>query len=344
MSVRGALRKLHLWAGLTAALLLLLLGVTGSVMVFEEEIDDALNARLAWVQPAGKRLSLVEMKAALEKANPGATVTSIGIPASEAHSWSAFLRGGKGVSFNPYTGAVLGAAADRNNFTGNLHQFHLRLLAGPTGKAIVGFAGPFLLFLSITGLILWWPRKILTLGRRFNFDLHNTVGVYSWIFLMIFAFTAIIIHWESEASAAANWLANSPEAPPFPQRQPAPPGAARLTPDQLLDIAQTTAPGARATMIQLEGNPIRIPMKYPEDRTPAGRTNIFLNAYTGEVVFHLNARTGPLGFRMVKLWNREIHTGDIFGWPTRILASLASLALPVMAITGPLIWWSRRRK
>ena len=54
--------------------------------------------------------------------------------------------------------------------------------------------------------------------------------------------------------------------------------------------------------------------------------------------------TAPLGTRIVKLWNREIHTGDIFGWPTRIIACVASFTLPLLAITGPLIWLGRMRR
>ena len=97
-------------------------------------------------------------------------------------------------------------------------------------------------------------------------------------------------------------------------------------------------------MMQLAGNPIRIAMQYPEDRTPVGRTNVFIDPYTGTVVYLLSSRTGPLGFRIVKLWNREIHTGDIGGLPTRILACGVSLSLPLLALTGPLIWWNRRGK
>ncbi|HKF56710.1 MAG TPA: PepSY-associated TM helix domain-containing protein [Blastocatellia bacterium] len=44
------------------------------------------------------------------------------------------------------------------------------------------------------------------------------------------------------------------------------------------------------------------------------------------------------------MWNREIHTGDILGWPTQILAFFVSLMLPMLSITGPLVWWTRRRK
>lgn len=45
----------------------------------------------------------------------------------------------------------------------------------------------------------------------------------------------------------------------------------------------------------------------------------------------------------MRLWNRQYHTGDIFGWPTQMLALVFSLALIVMAITGPMIWYKRKR-
>lgn len=353
MQLRKLIRTLHLWAGATAAVFLIVLGVTGSLMVFEEEIDRVLNPKLTWVHPANQRLSLTEMKARLENAYAGYTVAGFVISPRDDIAWGAFLRSRTarpmGVAFNPFTGSVLGNEADRNDFMNKVHQFHLRLLAGKAGATIVSVVAVFLLFLSISGLVLWSPRRIFSVNlrsplKKFNFDLHQALGIYTSVFLMIFSVTAIAIHWENPATALANRLTHSPETPPFPPRRPPPSGAVRLSPDQLLAIAEQTAPGARATSIQLEGNPIRIPMKYPEDRTPAGRTNIFVDAYTGKVVYHLNSRTGPVGFRIVKLWNREIHTGDIGGLPTRILASLLSLALPVMAVTGPLIWWNRRRK
>jgi uncharacterized iron-regulated membrane protein len=65
--LRKLLLTLHLWAGLTAGIFLILLSVTGSLMVFEEEIDRALNPKLTWIKPSEKPLSLTEMKARLEK-------------------------------------------------------------------------------------------------------------------------------------------------------------------------------------------------------------------------------------------------------------------------------------
>ena len=47
---------------------------------------------------------------------------------------------------------------------------------------------------------------------------------------------------------------------------------------------------------------------------------------------------------MVRQWTRELHTGDLWGWPTRTLAFLFSVTLPVVALSGPLLWWKGRRK
>jgi uncharacterized iron-regulated membrane protein len=123
-------------------------------------------------------------------------------------------------------------------------------------------------------------------------------------------------------------------------------GAIPLDSDQFVSIAEKNAPGAHVTVIQMAAkpqNPVRIIMKYPEDHTPAGRTQVFVDAYSGRVRMLTDARSAPLGFKLMRLWNRQYHTGDIFGWPTQTLALVSSLALAVMTITGPMIWYKRKR-
>jgi uncharacterized iron-regulated membrane protein len=321
-------------------------------MVFEDEIDRALNPKLTWVTPSEKRLTLTEMKSRLEKRYPGRTVVQFLISPRNDMAWRATLqskasRDPLNVAFSQFTGDVLGTDSDHNNFVAYVHGFHLRLMMGDVGGLIMTLGAVLLLFLSLSGIVLWWPRKLLTVkwrgqARGLNFDLHQALGIYLSLFLMIFAVTAMVIHWENQATRLANRITNSPDLPPFPRMQPLTPNAVTLSTDRLLSIAESAAPGAEATWILLAGNPVRIAMKYPEDRTPSGRTNIFINVYSGDIVCQLNSRSGPLGFRIVKLWNREIHTGDIGGLPTRILACVLSLMLPVMAVTGPLIWWNRR--
>jgi uncharacterized iron-regulated membrane protein len=355
MSFRKILLFVHLVGGLISAVFLALLGATGSILVFENEIDHWLNGSLTWVQPQGAPLSLSELSARLERRHPGGRVSSITLPADPRIAYGMQLRstaGGKSAGFavNPYTGEELGARDTASKFLPKIHQFHTNLLLGPPGKIITAASAIILLGLSVSGLILWMPAKlwkpaVLCRKKAGSYEWHNVAGFYASIFMLLFAITGIVIHWDDEARVFINRVAGEKDPPP-PQRAAAPRQAAPLNPDQLLAAALQAVPGARATaLLSLGGNgPVRIIMKYPEDRTPAGRTNLSVDGSSGEILSMQTSRTAPIGTRIAKLWNREIHTGDIGGWPTRVLACIASLSLPLLAITGPLMWLARLRR
>ncbi len=290
MNIRRVVLTLHLWAGMAAATFLFLLGITGSLLAFENEIDWALNPKLTWIHPGTARLSLAELKRRLEASNPGYTLAAFGFPPRTDMAWNASLSSkrlndGIDLAINPFTGSILGNQAERNDFMGRVHQFHLRLMAGRTGGTIVTLAAALLLLLSITGLVLWWPRKVLTVGwriplRALNFNLHQALGIYSSVFLMIFSMTALVIHYESEATGLANRLTGSQKAPPFPAAQLMAEGSIAFDPDAILAVAERAQPGASPTLILLGYAPVRVAMKYPEDHTPAGRTNLFIDPFT----------------------------------------------------------------
>lgn len=344
---------IHLWVGVLSALFLFALGVSGSLVAFENEIDRALNPKLTWIDPGPTRLTLAEMMAKLRAASPGFGVAGIGPSERDDVAWSAFLTNeanqGRAVAFNPYTGAILGDEAQRNNFTGMVHQFHLRLLAGKAGGNVVTAAALLLLVQAVTGIVLWWPRKLLGVSwrsprKKLNLDVHQVLGLYTSAFLLIFAFTALVIHWDDDAPRWVNKLTGSADEPRMPQLRPLLRDRPAPDFDAILAAARRAEPDAQVAAIFLNTNPVRIAMKHPEDHTPGGRTNVFVDAYTGRIVMIVDSRTASPGFRLVKLWNREVHTGDIGGLPTRILACVISLSLPVLAVTGPLIWLSRRRR
>jgi uncharacterized iron-regulated membrane protein len=355
MNIRKILLTLHLAGGLISAVFLTILGATGSLMVFENEIDHWLNGKLTWVQPQGSPLSLSELSARVERRHPGTRITSITLPGDPRIAYGMHLKPmgrGKAASFavNPYTGEELGPLEAANPLLHKVHQFHTNLLLGPAGKWITAAGAIILLGLSVSGLVLWMPAKLWKwsiLGRKKagSYELHNLTGFYASLFMILFAITGIVIHWDDETRVLINRMAGE-EDKPQPKRAASARGAVPLDPDQLLAAAMKAAPGARATVILGigESSPVRIIMKYPEDRTPAGRTNLSVDGSTGEIVAMQTSRTAPIGTRIAKLWNREVHTGEIGGWPTRILACVASLSLPLLAITGPLMWLGRLRR
>ncbi len=353
--LRKTIFNVHLCLGILASAFLFVQGLTGALLVFENEITWGMNRKVMHVEGRPSLCSLARVQSEVEAQHPGYKVVAFQLPPREDVAGMVTLASTKSaaitVTYNQYTGHPIAVVADSAFPLARVRQFHKRLWGGEIGEGIVGWGTVILLVLSITGVVLWWPRRIVTMKwssrARRTFDLHNVIGFYSAVFLFLFALTGVVIHWESGSQKLlARWAGEAPvpamDNPPLPAAE-----AIALDAQQIVAHAQQAAPGAQATMIQFPnrpGMPVRVAMKYSEDHTPAGRTNVFLDAYTGKVLSLRSSRTAPLDFKIVKLWNRQVHTGDIYGWPTRILACVLSMALPLMAITGPMLWWGKFRR
>ncbi len=348
MTFRKTIQYLHLVAGLIAAALLLVSSTTGCLLAFEKELHVAFNRKLMHVPTQGERLPLGDLLGRLEQADPQRQVTAITLPVADNEAALVSLRPrteGKsmGVYVNPYTAEVMGAQNSRNQFVENLRKFHRTLFLGDTGRVITALGAGSLIVLSLTGVVLWTRQKLFKLsgstsGRRRNFEIHNALGVYVSVSLLIFAITGLGVFWERDATRVVNRWLGRPE-PVMAQPVPPAPGAAPLTVGEIEKIASREQPGAKIMAIEGIGglkNPVRVRVSYVEDHSPARRTMLALDPTTGKVLLS----EGP----NFKLWNQQMHTGEILGWPTRIISLLAALSLPVLAISGPLIWWGRTRK
>ncbi|WP_445368990.1 PepSY-associated TM helix domain-containing protein [Methylomonas sp. BW4-1] len=213
----------HLYLGLSAGLLLAVVGLTGGILVFYLEMQEILNPELSVVSlPAVEQRhlrSLDDIVAAAETAKPpGSYFFKVYYPrkADIAYKFLYFVREqntpGKGDGYyifvDPYTARVQGLQLwhPKDQYWGRplvsfIMQLHWCLLLGKTGGTIVGILGAFSIISVLTGLIVWWPltgkfRQALTFKAnagpvRFNFDLHKTVGFYSGIVLLPVLFSGI---------------------------------------------------------------------------------------------------------------------------------------------------------
>ena len=145
-----------------AGVFLLLLGATGSLLVYEREVDGLLNRRFVAVRPAPPALTLVELFTHLEKSHPGHKVTEIQFSDQLGVADQVYFDPGNGaegmvMTVDPYTGKALGDARTANTFVRSVHQFHTHLLMDKhreAAKWTLGLASLFLLFLSCSGIIL----------------------------------------------------------------------------------------------------------------------------------------------------------------------------------------------
>jgi uncharacterized iron-regulated membrane protein len=347
--VRRAFLTLHLWAGLAGALFLIVIAVSGSALVFENEIDRALNPSTSYMAPAGQPLPLEGLLRRFQAAYSQEQVGGVRIADKPDQAYEFSLRSRQSAMIDPYTGRVLGLRNREKSFARWLHLLHTRFAAGPIGEQVAGWLTVLLLGLALSGLVLWWPRRILKVrmtstGRRTNFDLHNVLGFYSSIVILAITVSGVLIAFESTTDPLVKRL-NDGVDPPAPPSTPVA-GAKRITLDEAVAIAEKALPGAFASNVNVPAGPravYRILKKFPEDRTPAGRSRVYVDQFSGAVLLVENTRTAPLGTRILNL-KRSVHTGDIFGAPTKVLYCVVSAGIALQAITGVLIWLGTRKR
>lgn len=350
--MRKLLFNIHLYLALVSGIFVLILGLTGSIMAFEPEIDHLLHWKLSYVTPQGNPKSLSELGESVSKALAGERPGGYLLPSSPNLSYGVATKRGL-VAVNPYTAEILGVRPGGRDFLAYVHQLHLRLLIGnraDTGKGIVSWAGVAMLFVLLSGLYLWWPLKRIKMqpsarGRRFWFDLHNASGIFSFLFLLVLTFTGLMIGFEEKTVPMFYSLTGSQPSQAPPKIPPAPAGARPITPDQAMDIARTALPGTQPFQVNVPGpkGAYQIRSRFPEDLTPGGRSRVIVDQYTGQVLFAEGSRTAPGGARLV-IANRAIHTGDIFGIPSKAVMSLACLMAVVQVVSGVAMWWKRVRR
>ncbi|MBZ5601704.1 MAG: PepSY domain-containing protein [Acidobacteriia bacterium] len=346
--MRKLLFNLHLYFALIVGIFVVIIGVTGSIMAFEPELDRLMNPALFRVAPQGQTLPVSEIFQAASRAYPGQKIGFIRMPQSPDDSAQFNIKGPKQVFLNPYTGAILGERSPATPLS-TIHSIHLRLLMGPPGGNIVAIATGVLLFLVLSGIYLWWPLKRASVKfdagiRRFHFDLHNTAGIYSAAFLLVLGATGIVVHFDDSIEQSLHHRAGTHKIAKNVASS-GPKGAAPVTVDQAVQIALNAIPGTQTLAISLPANPKAsyvIALHFPEDLTPGGRSWVNVDQYDGKVLSEQNSRTVAAGTRTI-IWNRAIHTGDVYGLLTKTLMSLSSMMLVIQAITGYYMWWKKLR-
>jgi uncharacterized iron-regulated membrane protein len=350
--------QIHLYLGLFGAIFLVILGATGSVMAFEGDIDHWLNPKLWYVTARANPLPESELIGKVERQFAPARAGAVQFSQQRNLAQLMQLSSGPAVYVNPYDGSILGeriGPSKTQRMLGYIHQFHLRLATdprspiAPAGKVIISYAGLVLCLLGPTGLILWWRTKRASVHWnsaswfRRCFDLHQCIGIYAGAFLWVAAFTGVLIGFNAAEQAIYSLTHSAgPSRPRLPQSVPIP-GLAPIGVDQALETARRTMPSAFVDSVFLPLSakaPFVVVMRVPEETSGSPHSTVAVDQYSGNILQVHDFLTDSLGYRWIR-FNRSIHTGDIWGLPGHIIASVSSLLLVAMVITGLVIWWKK---
>lgn len=344
--MKKLLLTLHLYIGLVAAFFLICISVSGAIIAFEPELNHVFHPHLTDVTPAGPQLNWDDFRVRVEQQSPGWKLIRFYFSDSPDRSTYVRLRNVtthkiRHVYVNQYTGQVLGSTEDGSNWIIKVHDLHVNFLSGKVGNQIVMWSTVCLLLLSLTGIVLWWPRKVFRFHRtsalpRLNRDLHMSIGFWSSLAMFAFAITGLGLHYQTGKLLD---LLNTPRS------AKAMPGHGTSI-EGMLQTAREALPGAaipRLLLPEKKGDPVFMYQRFPEDKTPAGRSFTTLDPRTGAVLSVGSSRTAPLMQTALVQWTREIHTGTLFGLPSKIIVACFALLLTVLALTGPLMWITKLR-
>ncbi len=357
--------QLHWFFGVSAGLVLAVMGITGALYSFEGEITRALNAERWQIQPSAQGpLTPGELAAKIEAATAD-RVTGLWVDGRHDGPGMAFLspppgeRRGPRIVFDPYTGEVLAEPMGQDFFRLML-MLHRFLSMGEAGKQITAASTVALIFFCLSGLYLRWPRQALSWrawltldwkkkGRSFNWDLHAVAGTWALLFYLCAGLTGLYWSYDWYREGLTRLLSDMPaeQRGERGQRQ-APAGPAPNVDYDAVwqNIQQAAGPKLVACNLRLPpvaGQPATVFYMLDGAEHVRAFNQLQLDPQSGAVSQH--ERYTEKSFKAQLLASvYALHVGEYFGMPGRILMMLATAAMPLFFITGWLLYLDRRRK
>ena len=371
--VRRIFVKVHRTVGLFLGAVIVLVGLSGSMLAYRQAIDEHLNASLMLVEipPQGAFRPLDEILTAAK-----AVIPSEGVPerlrmprhrgaaaavtymVEEADLTTTFYE----IFVDPYTAKVKGQRIYLRG-EGQLEQpfirlliaFHWTLLLGFNYAYILGTIAIFMFFSILMGLYLWWPRngdwrqgmriKWGASPERIAFDVHRSVGVFSAAILLVMLFTGVAMIFKPTTRSAVTLLSPVRPDPEYGRSKPIG-GQSAIGVDEAVAIADKVFPDGKLRWILLPSKPTSpyVVGKLADNEPNRTQTyrNVGIDQYSGRVL-HVQDRNSFTGGERFIEWLFPLHSGEAFGEPARPFILLIGLIPLIMYVTGFLRWRQRRR-
>lgn len=342
---RAVLAWLHLWVGLSVGLVFAVVGLSGSALVFHEEL-------LRWQHPqlaAGQARVEPAVLARIVERGRDDGLRSVQFPSDAMPTWIGFLADGRRMHYATDDGRVLLERHPDTDALLWLHELHTHLLAGETGEQVNGVLGFVCLGLVLVGLYLWWPARGRMLAQLRVFrgppirrwlTWHRSSGVVLLPLLVLSTVTGVgmIYHEVARAllTAAFGGAAVAPPAPGLP--------AAPVRWDRALEAAARAVDEARLTRVSVpadDAGTVGFRAKQAGEWHPNGRSTITVDASGSHVLQASAATAEPAGARAANAIY-PLHIGVAGGEVLRWLTFLAGLMPAFLLVTGFLFWRRRR--
>jgi len=371
----------HWLLGITAGVVLVIVGITGALLSFEHELLHVINRNVIYVKPQDVRLPLSSFLEKVKAEYPGRNVMSIAVDAEPDHSVGVTFvaMAGNGASeaakptkgpqrrrgevryFNPYDGTLL----SRQDLTAQstlqtIERIHRGMVAGPVGRTVVGSCALLLFVMALTGLYLRWPRRgklrwrtwlgvnSELRGRAYLWNLHTVVATCVLPLVLVSTLTGSYQAFDWYRKAVMNVAgASLPTREPTKLIEPVPEGSADASIN--LDLLWSTFQDQHrdfktASLIFPSSLAHAVEIRYLTTYSPHERAFnvIAMHPVSGDVIKQEVFSEKKTGNRFVSAI-LPLHTGTYFGWIGQMMMMLSALSMPFFAVTGWMMYVQRRR-
>lgn len=390
---RKLCNDIHLWLGLASGLIIFLVCLSGTIYTYNTEIREMASPHLHHVAIQDQKKSVDELILSIKEQYPG-EVTAISIPHDPARSYSINVKPPNdksrfGVTYyvNPYSGTLLGTSETKtktDDFMGYLFSLHRWLLLDKIeqpifnalenrklGSYITGTATILFTFGLLTGMVIWFPRKIKTWKqglrvkfdsnwKRINHDLHNSLGLYALVFLLLMGITGPQWSFEWYRTGLRKTLGTHQENPKAEKKKDRPAGGkdkamASLQEETTLDyLSLESYLVAAASAVNYEGDyrlsfpkssddPIQISLYKTGFFAPAAADQVSLNRMDASIIKAELFKDKPLNEQLSSSI-KALHIGNIYGQFSKLIYFIACLIATTLPVTGTLIWINKMKK
>jgi uncharacterized iron-regulated membrane protein len=352
--LRRALFQIHLWAGVGIGLYVIAISLSGSILVFQQDLLDDTHAGAS---AARKQISFGEAVAIAQGAHPESHLQYIDNRNRNAEVVSILLtnvHGTQVVNVDRAAGRIVDDSVrqQRHSVLSFLEDLHNQLLGGATGERVNAVGGGLLFVMSLTGVVLWWPgrknwkRALTVLWRarwpRVNFDLHVAFGFWTLLFVAMWGLTGLYFGFPFQFRKGVGRFTSIVEMPKASNWKP---GQPVRSVDEYIDTALNTFPGNELVFLThgvQEDNGSIVVLLSRDRRIPleVARDIVYLQPATLEILGTEQSARWSWGDKLL-MWAYTVHFGDFGGLPTKVLWVVLGLIPAGLTVTGYLMWWNR---
>ncbi len=339
---------------------LLLIGVTGAILSYQNELEELINLNYVKVEKTGEMLSVEKILQSFSEQTGVKQPVRLVLQKSENEAVKIYANRSEAYLVNPYTAQIIGKDYG-TAFVRTVMSLHRNLglalsgdkTAGEVGKQIVGASTVAMIILVISGVWLHFPRlkQKFSVAITPNFklkkyalfhNLHTSLGALSAVIYLVICLTGLTWSYRWYSDMEMKLFVSAQNLPKETERKEGEPAKAEgkksaeykfSDVQRAYEIFKSSGIEYKELSLMLAAGD-KINVRYYEPDAPSTARPKMTSVDVKEGKMAEQKQTEGITVGMVKSANYQLHTGYFFGIAGKILWSAVSLLMALFIFSG----------